>query len=234
MKKQTAGIPARDVPHWRCAFTLVELLVVIGIIALLIGVLLPALNRARSAAQSVACSSNLRQIAIAAQMYAQEHGRYVGYVAGVDRKMLLYPYLQQGVNNADVDGRQVWNCPSNNDPDHVCGYGINTALNWVKLSQIKKWSETVAICDGGLLADGTATLTTMADPPSKVDSPGRKVYRPNPRHKNQTVNVAFVDGHVETMTMTDPFYPGPADSWHGNGVTDLSSSDYKDQLWDIR
>lgn len=57
----------------RRAFTLVELLVVIGIIAVLVSMLLPALNKARRQAEIVVCQSNLKQVGLVLLMYAQEY-----------------------------------------------------------------------------------------------------------------------------------------------------------------
>jgi prepilin-type N-terminal cleavage/methylation domain-containing protein/prepilin-type processing-associated H-X9-DG protein len=75
-------------------FTLVELLVVIGIIALLISMLLPALNKARQSANNVTCLSRLRQIGLGVQMYAQ-----------ANQGMLPYGYAPFYLENTASNGK---------------------------------------------------------------------------------------------------------------------------------
>lgn len=137
--------------HHRKAFTLIELLVVIGVIAILIAILMPALQRARRQAQAVACGSYMKQIFLGFRMYADDNKGWLPPATGYYRRpsnpaSVDFPNWNRHLTKYDVEGewqapvdyvrnRKIYVCPSS--PPKVGGnsetfrgsYGFNDRMS---------------------------------------------------------------------------------------------------------
>ena len=135
----------------RAGFTLIELLVVIAVIAILAAMLLPALARAKESARRVRCASNLKQIVLAAGIYADENndrfpaqpgdGVAVSAAGGDGRN--YYDLLMPWAINPDV-----WLCPSaDQGPGRLLGYHMNGLIittNGLQTSAIAEPAQNAA------------------------------------------------------------------------------------------
>ena len=92
-------------------FTLIELLVVIAIIAILAGMLLPALNSAREKARAISCTGNMKSVTLAGLMYAEDYNEYLSLVSYLYFDA-IYPYIHKGggLNDQSPQKLKLFEC----------------------------------------------------------------------------------------------------------------------------
>lgn len=216
-------------------FTLVELLVVIGIIAVLVSILVPVLAKAREAAAKTKCLSNLRNMQMAHWMYVNEHKGYLiqaglghggahshGEVAWFNT--LQKYYQSKLLLRCPSDESAHWEggtpVPGSANQFRVTSYGINEFLDrdlcpwggpYVKMTQIKRPSSTIQFLEmtetGEFAgADHPHIDLWVGNIPAKA-SQQLEIHQHGgqPRSWSAVANYGFLDGHAESLPFREVF-----------------------------
>lgn len=198
------------------AFTLVELLVVVAIIAVLIAILLPSLGAAKKQAQTTACASNLRQIGLAMQMYSQEYNQYYTPFMTVS--------LRSSYNN--------WTWATYLKP--VSGYGNNGVVpRW--FNQLRTYTTTYKVFNCAVRNSGQGNWpgahrgnqTQVAYMNKQPDLPSASWIVAGRSEVGQTCNYAYNSKSISEIADNSDFGPWGKDCYEArnfNRVLSLANS----------